>query len=394
MFKKFLAVVLSASMALGLIGCGSSSSTSNGGEIKLGDYKEQLYVYQDDLDSYVNSSYAQIESYVLSMASTTKTKKKGTVKEDSTVNVDYSGEIEVDGERVAFEGGTAEDTSINMASDGSSYIDGFVNALLGHKVGDTFTEKLQFPEDYANTTTVNDEEIELAGKDVWFTFTINNLSVTKTPTKLTNKIVKNNASSLGLPSDITTVDGFREYVNETYTNNFIMGKVMTNLADSCEVVSYDEEEESNQFENAKAEIESSYNVDFESYLEACSLTEDEWREQESVVESVHDTLKYRMIVNAIADEEGLAPSDDEYNQEAESIGEQMSLSVEELESNYGKETVEYAVLYQRVQDFILENVEKREGTEPTTTAEETTTVEETTTDASEDTTETEGTTTE
>lgn len=378
MFKKILTLILSAAMALSLVACGEESSTKTSqGEIKLGDYKEAFVVYEEDMKSFVDSYYMQAENYMLSMCSTTKTLKKGKVKKDSTVVVDYSGEIEVDGKKVAFEGGTASDASINVGTDASNYIDGFVSCLVGHKVGDKFTEKLQFPDSYTNTTKVEGKDVKLAGKDVWFTYTIKNLTVTETPEKLTDKLVKDNAATMGLPAQVTDIKSFESYMRETYEKNFIVNKVLEKLLDTCEVVSYDKEEESKQFEIAKRNIESQYNIDFASYLEACQMTEKEWREKEETIKSVKDSLKAKMIIMAIAEKEGLLVDDEAYKKEAESIGEQMSVSVEELESQYGKSEVEYAIVTQKVQDFIAENVTKKEGTEPTTAAPETTTAAET-----------------
>lgn len=377
MFKKILTLGLSAVMAMSLVACGGEGSDTTKtaqGEIKLGDYKEAFVVYEDDLNSYVDSSYAQAESYLLSMCSTTKTLKKGKVKEDSTVVVDYSGEIEVDGKKVAFEGGTASDQTINIATDAANYIDGFVSCLVGHKVGDEFTEKLQFPESYTNTTKVDDKDVSLAGKDVWFTYTIKNLSVTETPEKLTDQLVKDNAATTGLPAEVTDVASFESYMRETYEKNFIVNEVLETLLGTCEVVSYDEEEESKQYDTLKANIESQYGIDFASYLEACQMTEEEWMESEDTIKNVQDSLKAKMIIMAIADKEGLLVEGDEYKKEAESIAEQMSSTVEDLESQYGKTEVEYAIVTTKVQDFIAENVTKKEGTEPTTEAPEATTV--------------------
>lgn len=376
MFKKVLAVGLTAVMALSLVACGDKSTSTSQGEIKLGDYKEAFVVYEDDLNSYVDSYYAQAESYMLSSCSTTKTIKKGKVKEDSTVVVDYSGQIEVDGEKVTFEGGTAEDQSIDVANDAANYIDGFVSCLVGHKVGDEFTEKLQFPDSYTNTTKVNDKEISLAGRDVWFTYKVKNLTKTETPEKLTDKLVKDNATSLGLPEEVTDIASFEKYMRESYEKNYIVNKVLEKLIDTCEVVSYSEEEESKQLEAQKTSITSNYGVDFESYLEACEITEEEWIEQ--TMETVHEKLKAKMIIMGMAEKEGLLVEGEDYDKEAESLAEQKSSSVEELESTYGKDEVEYALVSQKVQDFIVENITKKEGTEPTTEA--------ATTEATEDTT--------
>lgn len=371
MFKKFLAVGLSAVMALSLVACGSGEAGSiktSYGEVKVGDYKDAFVVYEEDMKTYVDNYYAQAESYALSMCSTTKTVKKGKVKEDSTVVVDYSGQIKVDGKKVTFDGGTGSDQTIAIATDAANYIDGFVSCLVGHKVGDEFTKKLQFPESYTNTTKLDGKDVSLAGKDVWFTYTVKSLSVTETPEVLTDELIKEKATSLGLPEEVTDLASFESYMRESYEKNFIVNEVLETLLEKCEVVSYDEEEESKQYENLKANIESNYSIDFASYLEACEMTEEEWKESEDVVSSVEETLKAKMIIMAIADKEGLLVDGGEYQKEAESIGEQMSVTVDELESQYGKSEVEYAIVTTKVQDFIVENITKKEGTEPTTAA--------------------------
>jgi trigger factor len=371
MFKKVLAVVLSSAMALALIGCGSTSKTDEG-EVKLGEYKG-LVVYHDDVEV-TDDDYQETVDYLLSQDETTELVKKGTVKKSSTVNVDYVGKIKVNGKKVKFDGGEATEQNIDLSSDSGNYIEGFTDSLKGHKVGDKYTVKLTFPETYTNTATIDDETIELAGKDVWFTFTINGIQKTVTPT-LTDEYAKEKFGSYG----VTDVESFETYVKEQMRISNIMNKVWDDFVETCEVVSYDtEEEESLQTyysEYYEAQIQSSYSAEVETYLEACSMSEDDWNSK--IKEQVDSSLKQKMIVKAIAEKENLVPEDDEYQKEAETLAEQNSASVEELESQYGKSEVEYAIIYQRVQKFIADNVEEKEGTEPTTVA-ETTATEETT----------------
>ena len=136
MVKKILAVVLSASMAIALIGCNSSNggnATLDEGTVKLGKYKG-LVVYHDDVevtDDYYNQ---QVDS-ILQQKATTSLVKKGTVKDDSTANVDYVGKIEVDGKKVEFENGSAKDQNINVTGGASQYIEGFTAALKGQCSG-------------------------------------------------------------------------------------------------------------------------------------------------------------------------------------------------------------------------------------------------------------------
>lgn len=367
MIKKIFAVALSATMALGLVACGSNSETVGKGEIKLNDYASQLYVYQDDMDSYVSSYSEYYQSYLLSAATETKTIKKGKVKKDSKVNVDYKGEIKVDGKKVAFQGGTAEAQSIDIANDQANYIEGFVSSLIGHKVGDTFTAKLAFPETYTNNTTVDGKEVSLAGQTVWFTYTINSLEVSKQPKKLTDKIVATNAPQMGLPADITTVKKFDEYLNDYLSKQFVSNYVMQKLMDEAEVVKFDPDEESSAYEKEKESVAAQYSASFDDYLEACSISEEDWKA--NVKENVENNLKSTMLIKALCEELNLSPSDKEYKKEAESLG-GGELSVDELESQYGKDTVNMAILSSRLQDYISEHVEYKKGSEPTTTAAE------------------------
>ena len=185
MYKKFLAGALTAIMAFSLVACGSSDDKDKKSEqetvttgedattgkytasddeievkygvIKLVDVKD-VTVYEDNIKVTEDAYKSQTES-ILSQSSTQKTVKKGKVKKDSSVVVDYSGQIEVDGKKVTFDGGTAEDQTINVGTDSANYIDGFVSCLIGKKVGAKFTEKLKFPDDYSNTTKVDDKDV-------------------------------------------------------------------------------------------------------------------------------------------------------------------------------------------------------------------------------------------
>lgn len=377
MFKKVLAVVLSSVMALSLIGCGTSKTDA--GEVKLGKYKG-LVVYHDDVEV-TDESYQQMVDYMLSQDTKTETVKKGKVKKDSIVNVDYVGKIEVDGEKVAFDGGAAQDTNINVATnastEGTTYITGFSSELAGHKVGDEVTTKLKFPDDYGQSTKINDKSIDLSGKDVWFTFTINGIQKSTTP-ELTDKYVTEKYGTYG----VTDLKSFEKYAKEQMRISNIMNKVWNDFKESCEVVSYDKKEEESlqKYYGSyyESQIQQQYGADLTTYLEACSMSEKDWNKQ--LKETADEQLKEKMIVQAIAEKENLVPEGKDYEAEAATLAEQNSVSVKELESKYGKEEVEYAIIYQKVQKFIAENVDEKEGSEPTTVPETTAAVAETVTE--------------
>ncbi len=87
---------------------------------------------------------------------------EGTVAEGDVVLIDYEGKK--DG--VAFEGGTASDQTLGIGS--GQFIDGFEDGLIGVEAGETVDLNLTFPENYGNT--------ELAGQEVVFTVTVKGIA--------------------------------------------------------------------------------------------------------------------------------------------------------------------------------------------------------------------------
>ncbi len=391
MYKKFLAGALTAIMAFSLVACGSSDDKDKKSEqetvttgedattgkytasddeievkygvIKLVDVKD-VTVYEDNIKVTEDAYKSQTES-ILSQSSTQKTVKKGKVKKDSSVVVDYSGQIEVDGKKVTFDGGTAEDQTINVGTDSANYIDGFVSCLIGKKVGAKFTEKLKFPDDYSNTTKVDDKDVKLAGKDVWFTYTIKSLQKTVTP-KLDDKFVKEHFGAYG----VNTVDEFHDYAFKQMRISNIVNGSWSDYVASCEVISYSSDVKKEQIEkynkNYEQQIASSYGATLDQYLEACSMSQEEWDQQ--VEDSVLSDMKTRMVVEALAKTGGIELTDKVYNAEAATMAEAMTATVKDLETNYGKDEVEYAILFQKVQEYFSENVTVKKGAEPTTEA--------------------------
>ena len=83
------------------------------------------------------------------------------------------------------------------------------------------------------------------------------------------------------------------------------------------------------------------------YSTGKELSKEDW--DNNIMSQVESSLKTKMVYQALAKKADLVPSDSDYNKEAETLAQQNSLSVKELESTYGKKEVEYAVITQRVQ---------------------------------------------
>ena len=127
-------------------------------DVTLGDYKK-LKAKKEAVDV----SDAEVDEVVERMR--TQLAEKKTVERaaanDDEVSIDFIGKK--NGE--AFDGGTAKDYDLVLGS--NSFIPGFEEAIVGHKVGETFDVPLTFPEDY--------HAEHLKGAEVVFEVTLNDI---------------------------------------------------------------------------------------------------------------------------------------------------------------------------------------------------------------------------
>jgi len=133
-------------------------------EVTLGDYKnltaslEKVSVTDKEVDEIIE----RMQIGFAEKSSVDRAAKDG----DDTV-IDFVGKKD----DVAFDGGTAKDYNLTLGS--NQFIPGFEEAIVGHKKGETFDVPLKFPENY--------HAKELAGADVVFTVTLNDIKEAKLP---------------------------------------------------------------------------------------------------------------------------------------------------------------------------------------------------------------------
>ena len=387
MFKKFLAVALSVTMAFGMVACGSNNDSEDTvktdyGTVQLKNYKG-LVAYEDDIkvdDSTLQSTIDQD----LSQHATTETIKKGTVKSDSSVVFDYTGKIEINGKKVKFDGGSATDQTADVKAKtvgGNKMIDGFVDALKGHKVGDTFTAKLKFPKGYGKKE-VNGKKVDFSNKDVWFTYKIKSLQKKNTP-KLDDKFVKDNYEK---SEGLTTVKAYKEYLKKQLRNSNIMQQVMQEYLDSCKAEKYDDDF-LKELESQQLAQYAQYGIkDLDSYLQATGMKEADFKKQ------IKENSKTYMVYYAIAQKE-VGSIDDWYKKKAadyvqKKSGQKLDAFIKTY-TGYGytedqaKDVIKQAYVSEVVQNAICDNIKLKKGSKPTTTAETTTAAETTATETTE-----------
>ena len=305
---------------------------------KLGQYKglevtlADTTVTDQDVEDEVQGSLEAAAEYV----PVDRAAKLGDI-----VNIDYVGKK--DG--VAFDGGTGTGYDLGLGS--GTFIPGFEDGLVGTKKGDVVDLNLTFPEEYHSE--------ELAGQDVVFTVTVNEVKEKKIP-ELTDDWVKEYTGG-----EITTVDDFRKDCRaqlETYKKMDAEATAQNELV--AQVIN------SSEFEPTVEAIEYEYQTMigmYDQYAAMMGMTTDEYLEAYGVDPQAmriqlsyyaEESVKQRLMEDAIIKAEGLTVS----AADKKALADQYGYTVEEMESIYGDQYEDYAKSYMVVR-YIFDNAVKK-----------------------------------
>lgn len=302
------------------------------GEVKLGEYEgvevtvtPSYDATDSDVDNYID--YYVLPSYMESV--------DAPAENGDTVNIDYVGKRN----DVAFEGGTAAGYDLVLGS--GSFIDGFEDGIVGHKKGDAFSLDLTFPEDYFNE--------ELAGADVVFEVVLNDV---KRMPELTDGLAAE------IDPECTSAEEYRENVKamlqeevDYYAEQELAYQVISKVLSNSEATPTDEAIEwkindlvVNYYDPM---LTQSYGVGLADMLTLQSQTLDEFKE--SLREVSEETIKQLLVLDAVAEAQGITVGDAEIEQFAEDNG----MTVEELKLAGTDEAIEEAVRNELATDYII-----------------------------------------
>ncbi len=309
--------------------------------VTLGQYKgltvvrEPLEVTEEEIDSEI-----QLE---IQNSDAMETITEGVVQEGDIANIDYEGKK--DG--VAFDGGTAEDYDLTIGS--HTFIDGFEDGLIGVAVGDTVDLPLTFPENYGSE--------ELAGADVVFTVTVN--EIRRVP-ELTDEV----ASSV-TDGEYNDVASYRESVRaqleatkEQDQETALMGDLLTQIANTCEIKGYPQEMIDYNvalMEQYYRSIAQMYSMEFEDFLSSYLEMTPEQFQSEAVL-ACQEMMQQELYLKAIAETEGIELSEEEYTAGTERYAQQYGYeTAEELLAANDEGEIRISLLLDKVYDFLMEN---------------------------------------
>ena len=295
-------------------------------EVKLGKYKD-LGVKKDE----IKVSKKEIDEEVAKLASRLAeiiVKEDGEVLEGNTAVIDFEGFV--DGK--PLEGGSGQNYPLEIGT--NTFIPGFEEGLIGMKVGEEKELNLKFPEEYTK---------ELAGKDVKFKVTIREIKERVLP-----ELNKEFYEDLGF-DDIDNEEDFRKEVKKAIeakkseeVNNKYLDDVLEAAAKNMEIEINPEiiDEEVHRMMNQFAEQLKMQGLTMDQYYQFTGSSHDDMHKK--MEPEALKRVKYRYLIEEVADKEKVEVSDEDANKEAEQMAAQYAIDKQEFLSHFGGlETVKY-----------------------------------------------------
>ncbi len=304
---------------------------------------DRLEVTESAVDSYIYDGYLMPKAEKVPVTGRT-------VQEGDVANIDFVGYHD----DVAFEGGTAEGYDLTIGS--GRFIKGFEEGLIGANIGDTRSLDLTFPDPYDNP--------DLAGEDVVFEVTVNSISESKAP-ELTDELVKQLGEEGYNTGGAQTAQELKDYVYSIYNQtaqSTYDNEIETAMASAImENSTFQDPPEKmvdrfiTSIENSMSVRASSLGMSLAQYMQFYRNLDEAGYRALFDEEGVRMAKQYIMY-QAIADKEGLMPTEEEVAGEISAL---MTVygyaSEEELKKSVDMESLKEDLMRKKVVAFLKEN---------------------------------------
>ena len=308
-------------------------------EVKLSNYKnlgvkkEAVKVSKEELNSEIEHLRNQLAEVVI--------KENGVVANGDTVVIDFDGFV--DGKEL--EGGKGENYPLEIGS--HTFIPGFEEGLVGASTNDKLELNLKFPENYVE---------DLKNKDVLFKVTIHEIK-----TRVLPELNEDFYKDLGL--DVKTKEEFETEVKKTIKERKereIEDKFTDDLLEAAsknlEVLINPEilsEEVHRMIDNYAHQL-SHQGIDINQYYEITGTTHEDLHKQ--MEPEALKRLKYRYIIESIAEKEKIDFTEKEVEKKANEMAENYGISLEDLLNAYGTlDVVKYDMRMHKALELLRDN---------------------------------------
>lgn len=265
------------------------------------------------------------------------------VQENDMVSMNFKGTV--DG--VEFPGGTAENYSLVVGS--KTFIPGFEDQMIGMNIGEEKDVNVTFPTEY--------HEESLAGKDAVFKVTVNEIKVKEMP-ELDDEFAKDVSEFDTLAELEKDMAEKLEKFEKENAENQMKNAVLDKLIEATEIEIPDAMIE-NQIDNMMYDFDYQLRyqgLSLENYLKFTNTKKEDLRTQ--MRDDALNRVKGSLIMEAIAKQENLVASDEEFDKEVSQMAENYKMEVEKLKKSLREEDKEYikeTIGAKKTMDFLLEN---------------------------------------
>ena len=218
-----------------------------------------------------------------------------------------------------FEGGKSTDYPLELGS--GSFIPGFEEQIVGHSIGEEFDVNVTFPTEY--------HAADLAGKEAVFKVKLTKLQKIELP-ELDDEFVKD-------VSEFDTVDEYRadwkaklekqheERADAAFENDLMKALMDKLVADIPEPMYAEETENFVRDYDNRLRMQG---MDLNLYFKYTGMTLEQLREQ--MRPQAESQVKCRLALEKIAELEGIAPTDEEIEEEYANIAKAYNMEVEQV----------------------------------------------------------------
>ena len=279
----------------------------------LGVKKEEAKVTKKEIDEEIENlrmRYADLEI------------KEGKIESGDIAVIDFEGFK--DG--VAFEGGKGENYSLTIGS--NTFIPGFEDALIGHKSGEDVDVKVTFPKDYQSE--------ELKGQKAVFKVKIHEVKTKVLPELNEDFFLDLEMDDVKTKKDLEKVTEDQIKARKEYDiENKYIDELLAEVAKNTTVDIPNElvEEEIDHMIHEYAHNLEHQGISLDMFFKYTNSDENALREQ--MRNDAETRVKYRFMLDEIANLEKIEISDKEANEEAEKQAKRYNVSKDEFLSQIG-----------------------------------------------------------
>lgn len=348
---KFMSAALIAVLGVGMLsGCGKKNSAQDmvdkyAAMCQLGEYKGVEY-HPINIEVTDEDIQYQVMQLVANSAAEQVMEAGEVVASGDVADITFDGTV--DG--VAFDGGSTGGSTYELTLGSGRMIPGFEEGIIGHKVGETFTIDVTFPEDYGKEN--------LNGKDAQFEICIVS-AVHKVAPEYNDAFIASN-------TDCQTVAEYeasiRADLEEQYTKNadsYNQSNVTTVVIENATILEYPEKDMEDMLdqtmENVKTEADA-YGYSIPDYIAARYGVDSEDAFKENIKAAIKDFMNEKIVICAIAKAESITASDDEVKEYKQSMMDEGGFPDEAtFDGVYSADDVYYYTLADKVVKFLVEN---------------------------------------